>query len=143
MVFLASSQMPAKRRVLRSPGLSPEQIVVESRLREVLPPLLQREREARGMTQEHLAEKAGVHWTTVGKIERGRLTPSLALLSVLSKALDLTITDLLHLALPETVTPTGAKDEDPTQAFINALPKPERRRLLPLLQALQKWKEGH
>jgi transcriptional regulator with XRE-family HTH domain len=38
------------------------------------------------MTQQDLGAKAGVHWTTIGKIERGRQMPSLALLAVLARA---------------------------------------------------------
>jgi transcriptional regulator with XRE-family HTH domain len=141
MVYLGSGAMAGPRKARPAVALSPEQVAIEARLRQVLSPLIQREREARGMTQENLAERAGIHWTTVGKIERGRQIPSIALLSVLAKALDLTVTDLLRAALPEIAVPTGP-EEDPTLAFIKALPKPERRKLLPLLQALQKWKEG-
>jgi transcriptional regulator with XRE-family HTH domain len=140
MVYLGSGAMAGPRKARPAAGLSPEQVAIEARLRQMLSPLIQREREARGMTQENLAEKAGVHWTTVGKIERGRQIPSIALLSVLAKALDLTVTDLLRAALPEVAVP--GPEDDPTLAFIKALPKPERRKLLPLLQALQKWKEG-
>jgi DNA-binding XRE family transcriptional regulator len=93
------------------------------------------------MTQEQLAEKAGAHWTTIGKIERGKLIPSIALLSVLAEALDRTVTDLLHLALPELAVTRGSEDEDATLTFVKALPKPERRKLLPVLHALERWKE--
>lgn len=130
----------ASRRTRRPPGgLSSEQLAVEARLREVIPPRLQREREARGLTQEQLAERAGVHWTTVGKVERGKQIPSLALLAVLATALDLQLMDLLGGAIPDSRAKDKAAD-DPTVSFVLAMPAPERRRLLPVLEALQRWK---
>lgn len=132
--------MPGARKTRRTPSLSAEQVEIEGRLRQHLPPLIQREREARGLTQEQLAERAGVHWTTVGKIERGRQIPSVALLAALAKALDVKLTDLLRTALPDFAD--DAPGDDPTIEFVRELPKPERRSLLPLLKALQVWREG-
>jgi transcriptional regulator with XRE-family HTH domain len=40
-----------------------------------------------------LAAKAGVHFTTIVRIERGRLSPTVEILEKLAKALDLHITD--------------------------------------------------
>jgi transcriptional regulator with XRE-family HTH domain len=123
-------------------GVSPEQVAIEKRLREALPRVIQREREAAGMTQEQLAEKAGVHFTTVGKIERGKQIPSVALLTVVAKALEMSLADLLGKALPEAVPAPNADEDDATVQFVKALPKPDRRDLLPLLEALQRWKAG-
>ena len=135
--------MAGKRRPRRrATGLSPEQTQVEARLRETLPAVVQREREAAGLTQEQLAEKAGLHFTTVGKIERGKQIPSLALLSVLSRALDLTLAEFLEKALPEAAADAAADEDDPTVRFIKGLPKRERQDLLPVLQALKRWKDG-
>lgn len=41
----------------------------------------------RGLTQEQLADKAGMHFTYIGQIERGIRNPSLVNLQKLSKAL--------------------------------------------------------
>lgn len=47
-------------------------------------------REASGLTQEELANKAGMHFTYVGQIERGVRNPSLVNLHKLAKALNIT-----------------------------------------------------
>ena len=104
--------------------------------------LIQREREARGLTQEQLADKAGIHWTTVGKIERGKQIPSVALLAVLARGLDVDLMDLLAPALPPGAGAPGGDDEDALAELTRTLPKPERRKLLPVIQALLRWKEG-
>lgn len=44
-------------------------------------------REEKGWTQEELAEKAGMHFTYVGQIERGVRNPSLINLYKLARAL--------------------------------------------------------
>lgn len=52
-------------------------------------------RKAKGMTQQQVAEKAGVHWITISKLERGKtqLTPSW--LDTLSSILEVSPFDLL------------------------------------------------
>jgi transcriptional regulator with XRE-family HTH domain len=51
-------------------------------------------RTAKGYSQEKLAEKAGLHWTYVGQIERGGRNPTLKNILKLSKALDMSPSDL-------------------------------------------------
>lgn len=123
-------------------GLGEQQAAIEARLRSSLPGIVQREREARGLTQEQLAEKAGVHWTTVGKIERGRQTPSISLLAVLAEALGCTAMDLLQAALPRTPVASEPGDEDRTVSYVRSLPGAEREGLLQVLEALESWKGG-
>ena len=47
-----------------------------------------------GLTKEQLADKAGMHFTYVGQIERGIRNPSLVNLQKLAKALNVDSTEL-------------------------------------------------
>ncbi len=48
---------------------------------------LRKIREEKGLTQEKLADLAGMHFTYIGQIERGKRNPSLVNLERLAKAL--------------------------------------------------------
>lgn len=56
---------------------------------------LRKLRQKQGLTQEELAEKAGMHFTYVGQIERGLRNPSLINLRKLAKALKIDGGELL------------------------------------------------
>ncbi len=58
--------------------------------------LLRNERLARGISQEALAELAGLHRTYVGSVERGERNIAVDNMEALAKALNLDISDLLH-----------------------------------------------
>ncbi len=49
-----------------------------------------------GLTQEELADRAGLHWTYVSGIERGRRNPSVAVLIRIGAALGTTGWELLR-----------------------------------------------
>ena len=51
-------------------------------------------REARGLTQEHLAEKAMINGKYYGAIERGTVNLTLASIDKITKALDVPVTEL-------------------------------------------------
>lgn len=50
-------------------------------------------RERRGLSLRRLAEGAGVNWTTVHRIETGRLSPTVAMLEKLAEALAISVRD--------------------------------------------------
>lgn len=56
---------------------------------------LRRARAARGLTQQELAEKAGLDRTYVGTIERGKKNPGLLIVNDLALALDENFADFL------------------------------------------------
>ena len=54
--------------------------------------LLRRQwRERRGLSLHNLAERAGVSHVTIVRIEQGRMSPTVALLEKLAKALEISI----------------------------------------------------
>ena len=102
-----------------------------------MPRILQAEREARGLTHEMLAERAGVHATTIGKVERGRQIPSIALLALIARALDCSVADLVARALPDFA---GSPESDEALSFVKSLPTAWRSDLVRVLRALMDWK---
>ena len=56
---------------------------------------LKKIRQGKKLTQEELADLAGLHWTYVGQIERGKRNPSLVNLQRLAKALKISAGQLL------------------------------------------------
>ena len=53
-------------------------------------------RVAKGLSQEELAFKAGVHRTYLGGIERGERNPSLKNITTIAKALDISLSELFY-----------------------------------------------
>ena len=54
-------------------------------------------RQALGLTQEELAEKAGLSPKHLGELERGRANPTLSNLEALAEALSMSLVDLFDL----------------------------------------------
>ena len=50
-----------------------------------------------GMSRQELADEVGVHYQTIGYIERGEYSPSLVLALRIAKSLDLKIEDLFWI----------------------------------------------
>jgi transcriptional regulator with XRE-family HTH domain len=63
--------------------------------------LLKDERLARGISQEGLAELAGLHRTYVGSVERGERNIAVDNMEALANALGLDICELLRLPTPQ------------------------------------------
>jgi len=57
---------------------------------------VKRLRERRGMTQEQLAERAGISRTYLARLETARQDPTLGTLEKLAKALKVKVTELLR-----------------------------------------------
>jgi transcriptional regulator with XRE-family HTH domain len=51
-------------------------------------------RQAKGLSQEELAFKAGVHRTYLGGIERGERNPALKNIAAIAKALNVSLSEL-------------------------------------------------
>jgi len=129
--------MNKKKPKLTTSSVSKKQKAVEDKLRQHLSVRLAAERATKGWTQEELAERAHIHWTTVSKVERGRQIPSLALLLIFGKALGVSLNDLMSGMLPDH---NSTQTEDATIDYIRHLPTIERENLLELFKTLIKWK---
>jgi len=53
-------------------------------------------RKARGLSQERLAERAGIDRSHMGFIEQGRRQPTIATLHKLTKTLNVSLSELFH-----------------------------------------------
>ena len=58
---------------------------------------IEQARTARGLSRQELADAVGVHYQTVGYLERGEYSPSLALALRLAEALGLSVQDLFSV----------------------------------------------
>jgi len=65
-------------------------------------------RSARGLSRQQLADLVGVHYETVGYLERAEYSPSLALALKIAVVLDMRVEDLFSLTpFTPTSTPEG------------------------------------
>ena len=62
----------------------------------------------RGMSRQHLADAVEVHYQTIGYLERGEYSPSLALALRIARELDVPLGDLFSL---HPFTGPGGSDE--------------------------------
>ena len=69
--------------------------MITNTILDVLAHNLQELRKERGLSQEKLAEKAGVHRTYIGMIERSEKNITLLNMEKIARALNVEITDLL------------------------------------------------
>lgn len=67
-------------------------------------------RRQKDLTQEQVAERAGIHPTFVSRIEGGRAMPSLDVLARLAGALGVSAADVLRATLEPGRPPMGAED---------------------------------
>ena len=70
----------------------PQDVIVQ------LTELLQEKRRGAGMSHEVLAQAAGVHRSTVSRVEAGTISGTLFVFLSMAKAMDLSLGDLLKLA---------------------------------------------
>jgi transcriptional regulator with XRE-family HTH domain len=73
-------------------------------------------RDARGLSQEQLAERASMHWTYISGIERGRRNPGLNALAQLAGALGVTLVDLLRDLKPTKALSKSTRAQTPPRS---------------------------
>lgn len=97
-------------------------------------------RKEKGWSQEELAERAGLHFTYVGKIERSEHRVTIESLEKVTRALGISLEEFFHLVQP---VREGKYNETLTR-LINHLHNrsPEdQQKALYLLEFVLKWKD--
>jgi transcriptional regulator with XRE-family HTH domain len=67
-------------------------------LSDIFAQLIEKYRKAKGLSRAALAERAGLHQTYIGLLERGQRSPNLDTAKAVAKALDLPLADLIREA---------------------------------------------
>lgn len=75
---------------------------------------LERVRTDRGLTRQQLADAVGVHYQTIGYLERGEYSPSLSLALRLATALEIAVGDVFSL-YPWVDAPVPSPLPEPTR----------------------------
>ena len=96
-------------------------------------------REGLGLSQEKLAERAGVNTSYLSQVERGKKTPSLDVLVRVSGAVNLRLAELF--AEDEAVDSRDLQVRE-VEALVDALPTEKRPALLALLRSLCELTSG-
>jgi putative transcriptional regulator len=73
---------------------------------------LEQVREAHGLSRQQLADAVGVHYQTVGYLERGEYSPSLALALRAARLLDTTVEELFSLEPFDDAVAVGHPDRE-------------------------------
>jgi transcriptional regulator with XRE-family HTH domain len=110
-------------------------------MRELLKTVGQRVRSARedlGLSQEQLAERAGLHVSYVGQIERGLREPSLKSLLGVAQGLNLRLVDLLSEA-----PPAGDRLLRELQRTICTMEPPQQRQILDVVRRVVRLAGGN
>ncbi len=71
------------------------------------------------LSQEKLAEKADVHTTYIGKIERGDMNPSVVFLEKIAKAFNISLPELFTFPDDKKLTNANAQDINKLIKFLN------------------------
>ncbi|MBI5360555.1 MAG: helix-turn-helix domain-containing protein [Planctomycetes bacterium] len=93
-------------------------------------------RKEQGMSQEELAFGAGLDVSTIGRIERGEISPALETLTVLSEALDVDVVTLLRAE-----TDDGSEKAEARRIFELLLRKTDAQTLKMVSRFLQQLLE--
>ncbi|MEH1929335.1 MAG: helix-turn-helix transcriptional regulator [Nostoc sp.] len=80
-----------------------------SKLDQILGLELQRRRTEKGWSQEYLAEVTGLHRTYISQLERGLKSPSVRVLSHITNALSMTMSEFFQ-AVEESLSVDGQRN---------------------------------
>lgn len=110
-------------------------------LRYIIGERIKSKRKEKGLTQEQLAEKANMHPTYIGKMERGDKSATLDSLEKVIAALDMSYEELFKY-----IQPSSLENEENSVLWqiiniLNAKSIDDQRKALSLLEFMFEWKE--
>jgi len=100
-------------------------------------------RKAKGFTQETLSEKAGLHPTYIGAIERGECNVSIKTLEKVCVALEVDIPEFFRLSFPEAGLIEAEMLLQDINLLIKAQDKPTLKLASNLLREIIEWKRAY
>jgi transcriptional regulator with XRE-family HTH domain len=90
----------------------------------VLGPRVREKRKARGFSQEHLAQEAGVTWSAIQRLEAGQVNdPHYSTLLGIARALDTTVAELVGESAPKASAPPETGHSEATEGIAAARTK--------------------
>ncbi len=99
MIWLDGALMPATPKTRAKSEKDPELLLIGQHLREL--------RLERSLTQESLADAAGLHWTYIGQIERGERNLTIKNVLRLERGLGIGPGDLTRGAFADVTLPSS------------------------------------
>lgn len=91
-----------------------------------------------GMTQMKLAEKAGIHHTYIGQLERGEKNATLDTIEKVARALDISFETLFEVLVDGNTTNKAAKE---VYELVTSQPTKEQQALLDLVKRTVEYKK--
>ena len=107
---------------------------------------IRRLRKQRNLTQEELGERAGLHYSYIGQVERGDKIPSLKTLSKIAQALNVSLDYILEDAETYKVKPDSESAINELLAMVKTRPTHEIKLLTSvcrtIIEELDSWKKN-
>ena len=84
-------------------------------------------RKMKGLTQQELSEKVGLHWKFIGEVERGDSDIKLGNIARIANGLEIELSELLEYCFPR--TPRSEKEEEVVKLLIRLSWKKDKDKL--------------
>jgi XRE family transcriptional regulator, regulator of sulfur utilization len=110
----------------------------ETLLAKVIGERIRLQRRSQGLSQEDLAQKAGLHPTYIGQLERGEKNATLESISKVARALSINLEDLVSLTSPN--FPAGNETLRELVQELYRVTEADQKSILKIVKELLDWK---